>query len=286
MQFAVAMAFNHFTPPDYVAAAGQQVEAAGFHSLWVPEHVLFFKDYASRYPYAEDGRVPGDPDGVLEPFTALTWLAANTSTLRLGTGVCILPQRHPVYTAKQVADLDYLSGGRVEFGIGVGWLREEYDALGIPFNERGKRADECLDLMRSLWCDPVSSYQGQFHQVSKALLNPKPVQQPHPPIMVGGESDAALRRAVQRGQGWYGYNLTPERLRERVAVLEGMLQDAGRSRTDFSIYAAPARDVAPDELHGFAELGVDLVVLPLMAFNQEQLQRRLPRVAALAGLAA
>lgn len=286
MQFAVAMAFNHFTPPDYVAAAGQQVEAAGFHSLWVPEHVLFFKDYASRYPYAEDGRVPGDPDGVLEPFTALTWLAANTSTLRLGTGVCILPQRHPVYTAKQVADLDYLSGGRVEFGIGVGWLREEYDALGIPFNERGKRADECLDLIRSLWRDPVSSYQGQFHQVSKALLNPKPVQQPHPPIIVGGESDAALRRAVQRGQGWYGYNLTPERLRERVAVLEGMLQEAGRSRADFSIYAAPARNLVPDEVQGFAELGVDLVVLPLMAFNQEQLQRRLPRVAALAGLAA
>ena len=120
MRVGVTMAFNDHTAPDFIGAAAQLVEESGFHSVWVPEHVLFFPDYASTYPYSEDGRIPGEPVGVIDPFAALTWVASHTKTLRLGTGICLVPQRQPVYTAKAVADLDYLSGGRVDFGVGIG----------------------------------------------------------------------------------------------------------------------------------------------------------------------
>ena len=139
MKIGALVGFGAAATPEYVTAAGRAVEESGLHSLWVPEHVLFFPEYASRYPYSGDGKLPGNPDGVLEPFTALTWLAAHTQRIRLGTGICLVPQRHPVYTAKQVADVDFLSGGRVDLGVGIGWLKEEFTALGIPWQRRGAR---------------------------------------------------------------------------------------------------------------------------------------------------
>ncbi|MCZ6458240.1 MAG: LLM class flavin-dependent oxidoreductase, partial [Gammaproteobacteria bacterium] len=120
MHVGVAMAFNHLVSPEFIGAAARRMEAVGFQTLWVPEHVLFFPDYASEYPYSGDGKIPGNPEGVLDPFAALTYIAAHTTTIRLGTGICLVPQRQPVYTAKAVADLDYLSGGRVDFGVGIG----------------------------------------------------------------------------------------------------------------------------------------------------------------------
>ncbi len=150
MDIAVTTAFSHNTPVDFIAGAAQRIEAAGFAAVWVPEHVLFFPDYASSYPYSPDGKVPGNPDGVYDPFTALTFIAAHTSTLRLGTGICLVPQRQPVYTAKMVADLDYLSQGRVDFGIGVGWLAEEFDALGLDFAARAARCNEYMAAMKEI----------------------------------------------------------------------------------------------------------------------------------------
>ena len=157
MDIGITTAFSHHTPIDYIVGAAQRIEAAGFATVWVPEHVLFFPEYESSYPYSQDGRVPGDPDGVLDPFTALTFVAANTSTLRLGTGICLVPQRQPVYTAKMVADLDYLSNGRVDFGIGIGWLEEEFDALGMDFKRRAQDTTEYMAAMKALWGpDPVT----------------------------------------------------------------------------------------------------------------------------------
>lgn len=118
--------------PELIADFGRIAEERGFHSIWMPEHVVFFRDYASQYPYSDDGRIPGNPNGGTEPLTVLTFLAAHTERIRLGTGVCLVPQRNPIYTAKQVANVDYLSKGRLDFGIGIGWLREEFDALGVP----------------------------------------------------------------------------------------------------------------------------------------------------------
>src|SRR5436309_1006441 len=172
MKIGVISGFGAGTSPELIAATGRIVEERGFHSLWVPEHVLFFPEYASRYPYSRDGKLPGNPTGVLEPFAALTFLAAHTTRIRLGTGICLVPQRNPVYTAKQVADLDFLSGGRCDFGVGVGWLREELQALGVPWERRGDRTRECLGVMKTLWCDEVSHYEGKLFTLPNCLQNP------------------------------------------------------------------------------------------------------------------
>ena len=266
MKTGVAIAFNHLTPPEFIAGAGRLLEERGFHSAWVPEHVVFFPQYDSRYPYSEDGRIPGDPVGVLEPLTALTYLAAHTTRLRLGTGICLVPQRQPVYVGRQAADVDYLSGGRLELGVGIGWLKEEFDALGVPFSERAARTEECIALMKSMWCDEVSSYSGKYYQLAPCLANPKPVQKPHPPVIFGGESNAALSRVARIGDGWYGYNLTPEVLTERLATLDGMLKAEGRSRADIVVYAAPHRSAMNSDFISFCrDAGIDQVILGLGA---------------------
>src|SRR5256885_2161243 len=138
--------------PAFVSTVGPALEERGFESLWVAEHVVLFDDYESKYPYADSGRFPGGGDsGLLEPMTVLSYVAATTTTLRLGTGICLVGQRNPVYTAKQVADVDALSGGRVDFGVGIGWLREEFDAVAMPFEHRRARSDEHLAVMKELW---------------------------------------------------------------------------------------------------------------------------------------
>ena len=274
MRIGVMSGFGAATPPEFIAAAGRIAEEQGLHSIWVPEHVLFFPEYASQYPYSEDGKIPGNPTGVIEPFTALTYLAAHTQRIRLGTGICLVPQRSPVYTAKQVADVDFLSGGRVDFGVGVGWLREEFHALQVPWERRGARTAECIGVMKTLWCDEVSSYKGEFFDLPDCLQNPKPVQKPHPPIIFGGESDAALRRVAELGQGWYGFQVTPEQVEERLAKLDGMLAAAGRARSDVQIFVAPPRrGLDADRVGRYADLGVEQLILPLFARDVDGLRR-------------
>lgn len=283
MKIGITMAFSQHTPPAAVSAAAQHAEACGFHSLWVPEHVLFFRDYASEYPYAEDGRIPGDPDGVLDPFLALTWIAAQTERIRLGTGICIVPQRQPVYTAKMVADLDYLSAGRVDFGIGVGWLAEEFAALGVPFEDRGGRTDECIEVMQALWTSEVADHRGERFALRGALFNPKPVQQPHPPIYVGGESRAALRRAARIGRGWYGFNQTPDTLAEQLVRLDEALEEAGRARSDLDVFVSPGRGRPDADLfRQFRDAGVDQLIVAVMGRDLDAVRSRLDGLAELA----
>lgn len=284
MHIGVTLAFDPRTPPALVLEAARLAEERGFHSLWVPEHVLFFRDYDSRYPYADDGRIPGDPEGVLDPFSALTFVAAQTSRIRLGTGICIVPQRHPVYTAKQVADLDHLSDGRVDFGIGVGWLEEEFEALGIPFRDRGARTDECLEAMKALWTQDAATHRGERFRFEGALLNPKPVQRPHPPILVGGESRAAFRRVARHGQGWYGFDLTPERLAEGLAGLDAALAEAGRSRSDVQVFASPAGRgrIDADTLAAFRDAGVDQAIVPVFGRDADGFRKRMDTLAEVA----
>lgn len=275
MKIGCQMAFNEYTSPSYIAEAAQHVEELGFYGFWVPEHVMFFPEYDSRYPYTEDGRIAGDPRSLLDPFSALTYVAAHTSKIRLATGICLVPQRNPVYTAKVVADLDYLSGGRFELGVGIGWLKEEFDALGVPWKDRAGRTMECLGVMKTLWCDEVSTFEGKYFSFESAYQNPKPVQQPHPPIIFGGESDAALDRVASVGQGWYGFNLTPDALEERLAYLNLRLEEAGRSMDDMLIYASPhpsVRDIA--DMQRFEALGVKQMILPVMAAKLDSLKER------------
>ena len=256
---------------------GREAEARGFESIWVAEHVVLFDDYDSQYPYAADGRFPAGGDaGLLEPLVALTYLAAVTDRVRLGTGICLVPQRNPVYTAKQVVDLDNLSGGRVDFGIGVGWLKEEFDVVAAPFDHRGARCDEYLAVMRALWTEDPSSFTGEHYDLRECRMYPKPVQSPHPPIHVGGESNAALRRVAKHGQGWYSFNRKPEDLDEPLARLDDLLAAEGRSRGDIELTVCPYLQPMDDgAVEGYRERGVDRLVMLCLAFTTEMLEEQL-----------
>lgn len=261
---------------------GTEAEARGFESIWVAEHVVLFDDYESQYPYSPDGRFPGGGDtGLLEPLTALTYLAAVTDRVRLGTGICLVPQRNPVYTAKQVVDLDVLSGGRVDFGIGVGWLKEEFDVLNTPFEDRGQRTDDYLAVMKSLWCDETSSFHGETYDLPPCRMYPKPVQTPHPPIHVGGESNPAMRRAARHGQGWYSFNRLPAELDEPLARLDGILAAEGRSRSDLELTVSPYfNQITPAMVSEYRERGVDRLLVLCLAFTRDMLLESLDQLVA------
>jgi probable F420-dependent oxidoreductase len=264
-------AANPFATPDMLAAVAREAEARALHGIWVGEHVVTFEDYDSSYPYADDGQIPLPPGtGLLEPFTTLAFLAAVTSTVRLGTAMCLLPQRNPVYSAKEVATVDWLSGGRVDLGVGVGWLREEFDALGVPWPRRGARTDEYLEVLRTLWCDDPSSFSGEFYELAPCNQHPKPVQTPHPPIHVGGESDAALRRVARRGQGWHTFNRAPGDLPDVLARLGRFMEEEGRSLADVRVTVCPYfQPLDPDITERYAEAGADAVSAMLFAMSAE-----------------
>ncbi len=267
--------------PEFLTGVGPALEERGFESVWVAEHVVMFDDYSSRYPYADTGRFPADGDvGLLEPLTALAAIATTTKTLRLGTGICLVAQRNPVYTAKQVADVDAISGGRVDFGVGIGWLREEFEALNVPFDHRARRAEEHLEVMRRLWTEETASFEGELYRLPPTRLYPKPVQRPHPPIHVGGESDAALRRAARIGQGWYGFNRTPAETVEALDRLDRALDAEGRTRDDFTVSICPYfKEIERGDLEKYEELGVDRVIVVVFAFDRDGLLQTLDATA-------
>jgi probable F420-dependent oxidoreductase len=259
--------------PEFLRVLGPAAEERGFESIWLPEHVVLFDDYASKYPYSPDGKFPGGGDtGILDPLIALTYLAAGTDRLRLGTAICLIPQRNPIYTAKQVADLDVLSGGRADLGVGIGWLKEEFDALNVPFAKRGQRTDEYLQVITSLWTEETSSFKGELYDLPPCRMYPKPVQTPHPPIHIGGESDAALRRVARHGQGWFTFNRLPPDLPEAFARLDDALAAEGRSRSDCIVSVCPYfNPIDADAVAAYAEAGVDRLVAMCFAFARDDL---------------
>jgi probable F420-dependent oxidoreductase len=264
---------NPFATPEYLQTLGMAAEERGFDSIWVAEHVVLFDEYESAYPYAADGRIPVAPQsGILDPFAALGFLAAATKRIRLGTGICLVPQRNPVYTAKEAATVDWLSNGRLDLGIGVGWLAEEFEALGVPFDRRGARCRSYIEVMRTLWCDDTSQYDGEFYTLAPTRQFPKPIQKPHPPIHFGGESDAALRRVADVGQGWYGFGLDPAASAERIHKLEAMLKRRGRSRAEIEISICPyMREATLEMVRAYGQAGVDRVILVGAAGSPENL---------------
>lgn len=240
--------------PGQLAAAAQAAEEAGFDSVWAGEHVVLPDPQVPPSPMA-----PQDP--ALDPLLALAWAAACTTTLRLATGIVILPQRNPVVLAKQVASLDVLSGGRLTLGIGVGYLKPEFEAIGANFDERGAVTDEHLDAMGSLWYDEQPEHHGRFVDFAGIDAFPRPVQQPIP-LVVGGASPAAYRRAVQRGHGWYGFALAPEDVAGCVAGLREAADRVDRppalGRLEISV--TPRGRLTAERAAAFAELRVDRLV--------------------------
>lgn len=233
-------------------------EDAGFDSLWAGEHVVL-----------PDPRVPPSPmdpeDDILDPIVALTYVAGHTRTVRLGTGIIILPQRNPLVLAKELASLDVLSGGRLTFGVGVGYLQPEFAALGIPFADRGRRTMEYLGAMLAIWSEAAPAYQGRYVSFAGVQARPRPLQQPHPPIVMGGHTPAAYRRAVEHGNGWYGFALTPDSARQALGGLRQAAEQYARPKElgELEVSVTPRGALGEETVEQFAALGVHrLIVQP------------------------
>jgi probable F420-dependent oxidoreductase len=260
--------------PAVMAEIGEAAEGLGYESLWVGEHVALPEPRTPRSPLAASTPLH-------DPLVTLAYLAARTTRVRLGTGVLILPLRNPVVLAKQVASLDVLSRGRVSLGIGVGVLPEEFAAVGVGMHDRGRRADEAIDVLRALWEQELPRHEGPFVTLRDVDAHPRPVQRPLP-ILVGGHSEAALRRAVERGDGWYGFGLTVE----EAAELLGRLREAER-RYERPAHLAPLEitltpPLRSTEQQAYADLGADrLVMVPSNSLDRDGLlawlEARAPR---------
>ncbi len=261
------------TPDDFDRVA-EAVESMGYESLWTGDHVVFPVEVASRYPYNATGRFPFDRERPLyEPLTLLSYLAARTSQVRLGTSVLVLPMRNPVLAAKALAGIDSLARGRLLVGVGIGWMRQEFDALGADFDARGEIADEWLAILRRLWTEPAASFEGRHYRFKRLTLNPRPAQPI--PILVGGNSRVAMQRAARLGDGWHGVRLDVDEIRRRVEWLEGSLSQEGRPRLGFRIVLRTSLDGmrTAAALDAYARAGVDELVLEVPEVDtRERLQ--------------
>jgi probable F420-dependent oxidoreductase len=239
--------------PDALVNLAQAAEAAGLDSLWAGEHSIL-PESSTRIP-------PTQP--YLNPLLTLTYVAAHTRTIRLATGVLLLPQHQPLILAKELATLDVLSNGRLMVGIGVGWSEEEYEALGVPFHERGARADEYLAAMRTIWSEEKPAYHGKYVSFQGVQAYPHPVQQPTPPIITGGTAPAVIRRTIEQANGRYGFALD---LDETAGVLAELREAANRyhrpaSLGQLEISVAPRIPIDKETAQRFAELGVHRLIL-------------------------
>ena len=254
----------HVGPADLRRIA-VRAEARGFAELYLGEHVVLFDRPADLYPATE-----GDPTfpattPLPDPLVTLAFVAACTERIRLATGVLLLPQRNPVYTAKHIATLDWLSGGRFDCALGLGWSRQEFAACAVPWAERGARADEYIEVMRRLWQDEVSHFSGRFYDLEPCRQYPKPVQRPHPPLWIGGWSDAALARAARQGDGWYGFDLPEERLAACIATLRRLTEQRGRDPAALQVAAGLYLELPLTDAKraAYEAMGVGQVVLSL-----------------------
>ena len=246
----------------------REAEARGVASLWVSDHVIFPRTKSGQYP---GGRFPFPPDmAYLEPVAVLAAAAVATGRARLGASVFILGHRHPVVMAKMLTTIDALSEGRLICGVGVGWWKEEMTMLGAPFHQRGRQADEILRVWKALWTADNPSFAGEFYQIDDLGFAPKPVQKPHPPIWVGGDSPGAFRRVATLGDGWHATSKTPEEMAKSLEGLRAAADAAGRAMSSIelsvrvSLKEAPvrgSRQAVIDQLAGYKRLGVTHVVL-------------------------
>ena len=251
---------GRFTDPRRAIELVQAGEQAGFESVWTVEHTVVPEGYQSQYPYSPDGKMAGGMHDfpLPDPLIWMSYVAAATTHLKFATGILILPQHNPVIAAKQVATLDHLTGGRILLGIGVGWLEEEFDALGVPFADRGRRTDEYIAALRELWTADKPTFQGEFVSFDRAHCQP----QPHDgavPIIVGGHSRAAARRAGRLGDGFF-----PARglSAELVDLAKRTAEESGRDPEALEITASVPEDL--DEIPKLAEFGVSRVLVPVI----------------------
>jgi probable F420-dependent oxidoreductase len=244
--------------PDNLATIARRGDELGYHFVLFGDHIVVPRQIASPYPYTESGEFPGSASGVaMEQLTVLAFLAGQTQSIRLVTSVIIVPHRNPLVAAKVLATLDVLSKGRLVVGVGVGWMREEFEALGLPpFDERGAVTDEYIRAFKELWTSDNPSFEGKYCRFSNISFLPKPVQKPHPPIWVGGESRRALRRTAELGNGWYPISVNPqfplgepEQLAARLQRLAALANEVGRDPAEIDvIYRTPDYQLTKDSM--------------------------------------
>jgi len=264
LAFASSIAIDHTASMEIC----QRAEAAGFESLWGGEHVIMPSTIESPYPYTEDGKIPAQPDTPIpDPLIWLAFAAAAAPTMRLGTCILIVPQRNPLILAKELATLDQLSGGKVELGLGVGWLEEEFDALGVPWGRRGARNDEYIEAMRTLWSGPEVEFHGEFVDFPKVTCSPRPVQDSIP-ILVGGDSEVAIRRAARLADGYFPGEGDTDRLGELITRVRQAATDADRDPDSIEINAMLTQHIQDPAagVEKFLELGVGRAMVPAFFF--------------------
>lgn len=278
MKIGIYAVLTDSSPP--VTALARALEERGFESLWLPEHSLI--PTVGNTPYPGRGPVTRDFARTLDPFVALAAAASVTSRLKLGTGICLLIQRDTIHTAKTVATLDHLSGGRVLFGVGGGWNKPEMENHGTVYATRFAKLEEQIQALRAIWTQEEAEYHGVHVEFDPLWCWPKPVTLPHPPVLVGGETDLTLRRVVRCAQGWLPRMRDPEHVLAQIPKLHAFAREAGRDPASIAIsaFALPAK---PDALSRFHDAGVERAIFALPPGDENETMRRLDRYAELIG---
>lgn len=269
MKFGLAFASSVGTEQVSAIEIAKVAEEVGFESVWGGEHVVFPSTIESAYPYTSDGKVPATPETPIpDPLIWLAYVAASAPTLRLGTCILILPQRNPLVLAKELATLDHLTGGRVELGIGVGWLQEEFEALGVPWERRGARSDEYVEVLRTIWSGSHVEFHGEFVDFEPLTSTPRPAQGRDIPILVGGDTPAAMRRAAKLADGYFPGEGDPVRLGELITSLRRACEDIDRDPDSVEINAMFGAHLQHPEagIETMRELGVGRVMVPAFVF--------------------
>lgn len=276
MKFGIAFATaGPFANPDLFESLVLTAEEAGMESLWAVEHVVLPQGFQSKYPYSKDGAFPGGEKAPIpDPLVALSYAAGMTKNIRLATGIMILPQRNPLYVAKEWATLDVLSRGRAIMGIGIGWLKEEMEVVGVPFKERAARTEESVQAIRCLWKDQPEAFNGKYYQWGPLHSNPKPVQKPGVPIIVGGNVEGAARRAARVGDGFYPASGSMKTLPGLLDAMRDECAKVGRNPEEIELTVAAGMP-DPGKVARYQELGVSRMMITPPAADAEGLKRGL-----------
>jgi len=247
----------------------QKAESVGVESVWTFEHVIVPVEYESKYPYSENGKMGVPPEAnFIDPLVALTAIACNTKKVRLGTGVNILSQTNPLLLAKQAASLDLVSGGRFMLGVGIGWLKEEFRAMGVPFERRGARFDDYVEAMKKVWSGEVVEHKSDFLDWTGFKSHPVPTQKPHLPVVIGGSKGKAFERIAKYGEGWFAPTTSAAELLPMLAKLDAACAKEGRDRSSVEISTMfNFASLGMDEVKRFEDAGVARLIVPLFALG-------------------
>ncbi len=269
------IAFANIGPniePDRACELARSAERAGFESIWTADHIVVTAGYRSTYPYDPSGRLPSGEDSPFpESLIWLAYVARATSTIRLATGILILPERNPVILAKELATLDHLSSGRVTLGVGIGWLKEEFEAIGVPYERRGERLEESVGAMRALWSQECASFEGATARFTDVYLRPQP-RSGSIPVHIGGHSEVAARRAGRIGDGFFPFGVDREQLPHLVDAMRSAAEEAGRDPSSLEVTVssfAVHAEAAVVDVADAVDRGATRVVVPAALFGAD-----------------